>query len=237
MNRRRTLLGFEFGCLGPLTLRQETVPWDVTSPIRLLYASDLHLGHWWTRPVPQQLAEAAQRAEPNVILLGGDLVDHPAALPQLQDCIRQLATLAPVYAIPGNHDRCVPSSVLARAVVEAGGLWLPDQACTAPVRIEGRITGNADSTPRILCAHEPSIFPTAQAAGYRLILAGHLHGGQCVLATHQERLYPAYWLHRWHVLRHTDQNTLILISRGVADTLPFRFQCPREVLVCDLQPR
>jgi len=38
-------------------------------------------------------------------------------------------------------------------------------------------------------------------AGYRLVLAGHLHGGQCVLATIKDRLYPAVWVYPWHGLR------------------------------------
>ena len=27
---------------------------------------------------------------------------------------------------------------------------------------------------------------------------------------------------------------VMLVSRGVADTLPFRFNCPREVLLCEM---
>ncbi len=82
--------------------------------------------------------------------------------------------------------------------------------------------------------HAPAIFPQAAQAGYRLVLAGHLHGGQCVLATRHGRQYPAAWFHRWHGLRfHQDEATL-LVSRGMADTFPFRFNCPREVLLCEI---
>ena len=91
-----------------------------------------------------------------------------------------------------------------------------------------------EQEPRLLCAHEPSIFPRAAAAGYALVLAGHLHGGQCVLATLNDKLYPAVWLHRWHGLRFRRDGALMLVSRGLADTLPLRFNCPREVLLCEL---
>jgi predicted MPP superfamily phosphohydrolase len=66
------------------------------------------------------------------------------------------------------------------------------------------------------------------------VLAGHLHGGQCVLATFKDKLYPAAWLHRWHGLRFHGEGSLMLVSRGLADTLPVRFNCPREVLLCEL---
>jgi predicted MPP superfamily phosphohydrolase len=103
-----------------------------------------------------------------------------------------------------------------------------------PIRIDGAITGAASNEPRVFCAHYPSVFPEAAAAGYRLVLAGHLHGGQCVLATRGGKLYPAVWVHRWHGLRFVDRGATLLVSRGGGDTLPVRFNCPREVVVCEI---
>jgi predicted MPP superfamily phosphohydrolase len=77
-------------------------------------------------------------------------------------------------------------------------------------------------------------FPAAAAAGYGLVLAGHLHGGQCVLATRRRRLYPAAWIYRWHGLRFAEWGAVMLVSRGAGDTLPIRFNCPREVILCAL---
>jgi predicted MPP superfamily phosphohydrolase len=71
-------------------------------------------------------------------------------------------------------------------------------------------------------------------AGYDLVLAGHLHGGQCVLASCGGMLYPAAWFHRWHGLRFAEAGATLLVSRGAADTFPFRFNCPREVLLCEV---
>ena len=64
------------------------------------------------------------------------------------------------------------------------------------------------------------------------MLAGHLHGGQCVLATRRGRLYPAAWIYRWHGLRFAEWGAVLLVSRGAGDTLPVRFNCPREVILC-----
>src|SRR5262249_7134221 len=102
------------------------------------------------------------------------------------------------------------------------------------VRLDGDICPEPTREPRVLCAHDPSLFPHAAAAGYPLVLAGHLHGGQCVLATRNDRLYPPAWVHRWHGLRFRAGDSQMLVSRGLADTLPVRFNCPREVLLCDL---
>jgi hypothetical protein len=230
----RRLFPFEFGSFGPLTVRREVLRLGLSRPLRLLYASDLHLGHWWTQRVPAQVICAARLTRPEVILLGGDLVDSRGALPCLQDCVAELARVAPVYAVPGNHDHRTGIDHVRAGLEAAGGCWLPDRPMDGVARIDGTINPAPSRRPRILCAHYPSDFPAAVEAGYDLVLAGHLHGGQCVLATYKDRLYPAFWLHRWHRLRFFERGATLLVSRGVADTFPFRFNYPREVILCDI---
>jgi predicted MPP superfamily phosphohydrolase len=223
----------ELGATRPLLVRREAVTLGLTLPFRLLYASDLHLGRPWTRAVPGQLIGAARDVAPDLILLGGDLADNRRGLPALTECVRALTAVAAVHAVPGNHDRR-PGVAAVRAAVEAGGgRWLPDQPIDSPVRIDGRIE-RADGGPRVFCGHHPGEFPAAAAAGYGLVLAGHLHGGQCVLATRRGRLYPAAWVYRWHGLRFDERGAVLLVSRGAADTLPVRFNCPREVIACTI---
>jgi uncharacterized protein len=228
------VLRLEFGAFGPIGIRREEVALGLRRPARILYASDWHLGHWWTRGVPGQVLAVVRQTRPDVVLLGGDLVDHQAAVPDLAACIRALTELAVVGAVPGNHDHWTGCDAIRDAVVASGGHWLPIAPLTLALRLDGTLEGGEADRPRVLCAHDPSIFPRAMAAGYPLILAGHLHGGQCVLATFNDRLYPAAWLHRWHGLRFQRGGSLMLVSRGLADTLPVRFNCPREVLLCDV---
>lgn len=224
----------ELGASRPLLVRQEIVHLGIARPLRVLYASDLHLGRWWTRAVPGQLIRAAQETAPDLILLGGDLADNIRGLPELQKCVRDLTEVAPIHAVPGNHDERAGLSAIRAAVETGGGRWLPDRPIEGPVRIDGRITLAAVAGLRILCTHHPSYFLPAVAAGYRLVLAGHLHGGQCVLATRRGRLYPAAWIHRWHGLRFDESGAVLLVSRGAGDTLPIRFNCPREVILCTI---
>ncbi len=225
---------FEFGASGPLTIRDEKVDVGLGRRVRLLYASDLHLGHWWTRTIPSQLLDACRKTRPDAILLGGDLADRRAALTPLRDCVRRLAELAPVAAVPGNHDERVGVPDVRAVIRDAGGHWLLDCPLEKPMRIDGEIVDAVAAGPRLLCGHYPDVFPAAAKAGYSLVLAGHLHGGQCVLATVGDRFYPAVWFHRWHGLRFAAGSATLLVSRGVADTFPLRFNCPREVLLCDI---
>lgn len=227
-------MGLRFGASGPLLVREEQVALGIQAPYRILYASDLHLGHWWTAGVPGQLINVVREARPDIILLGGDLADSPGALPAVRSLVRGLTSMAPVYAVPGNHDPVAGASTLRDAVELGGGSWLPARPASGAVRIDGALAPASCEGPRVLCAHYPGIFPTAAAAGYRLVLAGHLHGGQCVLFTRRGRLYPAVWFHRWHGLRFAEGNSTLLVSRGAGDTLPLRFNCPREVILCVL---
>jgi hypothetical protein len=68
---RRSWFPLELGASGPLLIRQESVHLGLARPLRVLYASDLHLGQWWTRAVPGQLVRAVHEAAPDLILLGG----------------------------------------------------------------------------------------------------------------------------------------------------------------------
>jgi predicted MPP superfamily phosphohydrolase len=224
----------ELGTSGPLLVRREAVHLGSARPLRVLFASDLHLGHWWTRPVTGQLVLAAREAAPDLILLGGDLSDNLRGLPALLECVRDLAEVAPVHAVPGNHDEGAGLNDVRAAVEAGGGHWLQDRAIEGPVRIDGRIDREAQPGSRLLCAHHPGVFPAAAAAGYGLVLAGHLHGGQCVLATRGGRLYPAAWVYRWHGLRFAEWGAVLLVSRGAGDSFPVRFNCPREVILCTI---
>jgi uncharacterized protein len=227
-------LGFEFGDFGPLTVRREKLHLGLARPVRLLYASDLHLGHWWTRRVVTQFLAIVANVEPDVVLLGGDLVDHSGALAELHELVEALSAQAQVGAIPGNHDARAGLDAVRATVVAAGACWLPDAPMDHPIRIDGEGHRGPRTGP-ILCAHYPDVFPRAIGLGYRLVLAGHLHGGQCVLATHRDKLYPAAWIHRWHGLRFNMGDSAMLVSRGVGDTFPMRFNCPREVILCELE--
>jgi predicted MPP superfamily phosphohydrolase len=224
----------ELGTLGRLVVRHEHVRLGLATPVRILYASDLHLGRWWTRAVVGQLFDAARQTAPDLILLGGDLADNRRGLPLLRLCVRRLAAVAAVHAVPGNHDARAGLDRVRAAVCAAGGHWLPERPIDHPVRIDGRLDPSPFDRPRLLCAHHPGVFPAAAAAGYSLVLAGHLHGGQCVLMRRHGRLYPAAWLYRWHGLRFVEAGAVMLVSRGAADTLPLRFNCPREVVLCEI---
>ena len=216
----------ELNARSALRVRQYEFSFPVLRPLTLLYASDLHLTAWKGH-VARQLVEVAQRTKPDHVLLGGDLADTRGGLNVLADAIRHLRS---VVAIPGNHERWLGMDRVRDSVESAGGHWLPGH----DLEINGLQLGSERGD--IVCAHDPAVFPKIAAQGTCLVLAGHLHGGQVVLAEANGRLYPGGWFFRWNGDHFMEGNSTLLVSRGMNDTLPIRWNCPRDVIVCRLSP-
>jgi predicted MPP superfamily phosphohydrolase len=205
---------------------------------RLLYASDIHLRNGRSETLSRQVLDAARRAAPDVVLLGGDLVDRPSELQPLADLVARLRGIAPVLAVAGNHDVRVGVDGVRDAVVRGGGQWIHDGSARIVhgdrvIAVSGPDGApRADGHVRVLCAHNPSIWKRARHAGYDLVLAGHLHGCQLVACEYRDRLFPGALFYPYCFLSHRRGSSRLVVSRGVSDLLPIRWQCPREVVLC-----
>lgn len=225
----------EINARGKLTVRHHYFPAPFPKQT-LLYASDLHLSGW-TDHIVQQLITVAQTILPDLILLGGDMVDSVRGFPALTQLIEALRLCCPVCAISGNHETYVGVEKVRACVETAQGVWLDGNSysLTLNLRIDGFCLKSVDATAySVLCAHEPDIFPQAADAGYQLVLAGHLHGSQAVLLRYSQKMYPGAWFFEWNGDEFHRKDCTMLVSRGVNDTLPIRWNCPREILVCTI---
>lgn len=180
----------------------------VTKPLRIAFASDMHVGPYKKASHMERLVRRILSLEPDLILLGGDyLFDHDSGT----DALRPLAQLrAPlgVFAVIGNHDaghfwklsgegyaltdRSAEIATLfagmgitllrgEHRVIEHGGGKL------AIAGIDDLWNGNGsaaalrdipDGVPTILLAHEPDTILDPSSLRADLILSGHTHGGQ-----------------------------------------------------------
>jgi predicted MPP superfamily phosphohydrolase len=228
----------ELGARKALLVREERFGPAAGQAWRLLFASDLHLtarrGH-----VAAAVLETVRSSRPDRVLLGGDLVDSASGTSVLCALVRAMVAIAPVRAVPGNHDAGVGLESVRAALLAGGGSWLGAEVLSHAGRpalaIATRLEPATDRVARrLLLAHDPAVFPHAVAAGFDIVLAGHLHGCQCVLWRRGGRLYPGAFFYRWNGLRFTRGASAMVVSRGVADTLPVRYRCPREVVLCEV---
>lgn len=227
----------EIGLRRPILWRHEQLEVGLSTPQSLIYASDLHLRRANGVQLAAEILWAARANQIPLVLLGGDLVDTPAGLPILAQTIALLRRRGVTVAgVSGNHDRWLGLNRIRDTVLRAGGAWLEDRPLPFG---ELWVTARAGQVPGpllgIVCAHYPDHFPGSVRHGIPLTLAGHLHGGQVVLGRRGELMMPAGWFYRWNGLRFQELGSTLLVSRGMTDLVPLRFNCPRELLLVHLR--
>jgi predicted MPP superfamily phosphohydrolase len=227
----------EIGLNHALHIREERLS-TRRDACRLLYVSDLHLRNGRSNRLCRQVLDSVTRSTPDVVLLGGDLVDRASELITLRELVGRLHDVAPVLAIAGNHDRQIGIDRVREAVVHGGGQWIHDGVARVThgervIAISGpETTQHLDGHVRVLCAHDPRVWKTSRHAGYDLVLAGHLHGCQLVAGEYRDRLFPGAIFYPYCFLSHHPGSTRLVVSRGVSDLVPIRWRCPREVVLC-----
>lgn len=242
-----------------------TYPFDVVferaglpglqASLRIAWLTDLHHGELVRTASVRAWVDAALREAPDLVLLGGDLVDQsPGAEPDTE-LFTELARLrAPlgVLAVPGNHDhgRYSGSGPFVALLNDAGievlvnrGVAVRDDLHVAgldDLRI-GRPDLGAALRDRpatgatVLASHNPDVLPDVPTE-IGLTLSGHTHGGQVVLpgvgALYTSSRYGDRFLAGW-----VESPARGYVSRGLGvSSLPVRINCPAELTILDLVP-
>ena len=231
----------EIGYNSRFGIRQDRVACAVSSAVRLWYLSDLHLNKH-SGPMVTKLAEEVQSQKPDLILLGGDYVDSHFGLMYLDVLLQSISPHSCVVAIAGNHDRFFGLKRIQDVMEISGVQWIEGRSAEITLNgtklcIDGNqaIERNTDADVRILCLHKP-LDPATLSVTYRLIFAGHLHGSQCVLWQNERGLFPGRLFYKWNRLSAHTKHYRYYISRGLGDTLPLRYCCPKEIIAIDLVP-
>jgi predicted MPP superfamily phosphohydrolase len=147
-----------------------------------------------------------------------------------------------VFVVAGNHDEWFGLAKIRQMVEHNNLTWLGDEAVIISlnghqVALGGKGAGgrSAGVAFSILCLHQPDGLPQL-SAGHDLVLAGHLHGGQVVLWQSDRGLYPGRLFYRWNILQARLGQCLCIISKGLGDTLPLRYNCPKDVVLVQVNP-
>jgi predicted MPP superfamily phosphohydrolase len=223
--------------------------------MKILYFSDTHLTPVNNGRIMDQILSCMEEYKPDLILMGGDIVDdHSRQLQRfaLDEKLARLTAPLGVYTCPGNHEYISgyedASKVLAQAgitilrdsmVVINNSLQLIGRDDPSGARFWGKrrksleeLTRSADkSLPLILLDHQPFNLEKSSAAGINLQLSGHTHHGQ---------MFPAnlvtaniYELSRGYLKK---DETHFYVSSGAGTWgPPVRTGSRSEVVCIDLQ--
>jgi len=235
-----------------LEVRRVTVP-SAKVPagsrgIRIVHISDLHCD-----PKPrleERLPGVIAAERPDLIVFTGDALNSPAGLPIFQRCMRELATIAPLFCVKGNWDfqRGIFDGTGARELddarerIEVGGV--PVQVCGVAFGREIKIPSLLRETPReeltVFLHHYPDEIHAAAEAGVDLYCAGHTHGGQVALPFYGALVTLSRFGKRFEGGLYRVGSTWLNVNRGIGmegGRAPrVRFCARPEVTVIDVVP-
>ena len=232
---------FALGYSPDFEVRQVNYPCAGAGSFTVLYLSDLHLTRFGG-PLVARLIATITQLDPQLILLGGDYLDGPRGVAHFSQLLQFLAARPHVFVVAGNHDEWFGLAKIKQLVAASHLTWLGAEAVV--ISLNGRqiaIGGKGAGRPAgvdfsILCLHQPAALAQV-SVGHDLVLAGHLHGGQVVLWRSARGLYPGRLFYRWNILRARLGQCLCIISKGLGDTLPLRYNCPKDVVLVRVNPR
>lgn len=182
----------------PLTIHKKV---SGVSEIKILLASDIHLGALIGERREMRFLEIIREQKPDIVLLAGDLVDGeiaPVLRKNLGRHIQEITTPLGVYAISGNHEYIGGINKTLPYLKSINIRMLLDEVITLPngIQLVGRndissgkgvnerkslaeLTSGVDfSNPVIVMNHQPYDLQEAVESKVDLHLSGHTHNGQ-----------------------------------------------------------
>ena len=267
MSRRRFLKLLGFGAVTALTAPAVAACYDfeicdvtlplrgLREPLRAAWLSDLHFGPFIRDGSVRSWVDETLALAPDLVLLGGDLVDRfaPADLNPLLDQLGRLEAPLGVFAVRGNHEYArfdEEPGVFAAELEEIGivtlvngGVAVRDDLYLAGVddlnrgtaRLPRALAGWPGGVACLLMSHTPDVLPDVPVS-VGLTLCGHTHGGQVVLPGVGPVVTSSRYGRRFAAgLVHGPATGYVSRGLGVAH-LPLRLNCPPELTLLTLVP-
>jgi predicted MPP superfamily phosphohydrolase len=255
---------FLIGCMLYEALRNQIIPVEIElcrlpqsfDGSRILFITDIH-----RRNLP---SEQLMRLHGKVdwVLLGGDIMEKNVPLMRVERNMKLLCSIAPVFAVHGNHDYKAGASSLdgvlklcgvellmnrnVRLNKNGSHIWLtgmdyPHIRKRSYTSIP-KLHTNEENTCRIVLVHDPAWINRFSTKPADLTLAGHTHGGQIKIPfigpIFLDKSYRdiADGFFQWEQPHSLLKTAKIFVSRGFGYRhLPLRFRCPAEIHMITLR--
>lgn len=236
------------------TVRYTLVSRKVSKKVRIVQISDLHSCSYGKDM--KNLINAVDAAEPDIIVLTGDIFDNRTDNKNSDTLLKAIAQKYPCYYVSGNHEywgnmwdtfsRRAESfgvTVLQGENVDIDGITICGASAKSDIGDSVKVCAdNADTDSfNVLLAHFPEQIDFYRSFGkFDLVLSGHAHGGQWRLPPFINGLYaPGQGLFpKYAGGRYDFDDATFIVSRGLSRTMehfPRIFNNP-ELVVIDILP-
>ncbi|WP_445358264.1 metallophosphoesterase [Microbulbifer sp. ANSA005] len=227
--------------------------------LRVAILADLHVGSPYKgRKSLQNLVEAVNKSQPDLILLPGDFVIQGVVggkfVPpeDAAGILKELKAPMGVFAVLGNHDWWLDAARVEQSLASQGISVLEDKSVSlvssecklrlvgisdfweGPHDVKKAMQGIDEGETILAFTHNPDIFPELPAE-LSLTIAGHTHGGQVYLPFIGRPIVPSSYGQRFAIGHIVEGDKHLYVSPGVGTSiLPVRFLVPPEVTVLSI---
>ncbi|WP_445354104.1 metallophosphoesterase [Microbulbifer sp. EKSA008] len=227
--------------------------------LRVAILADLHVGSPYKgRKSLQNLVEAVNKSQPDLILLPGDFVIQGVVggkFVRPEDAagiLKELKAPMGVFAVLGNHDWWLDAARVEQSLESQGISVLEDKSVSlvssecklrlvgisdfweGPHDVKKAMQGIDEGETILAFTHNPDIFPELPAE-LSLTIAGHTHGGQVYLPFIGRPIVPSSYGQRFAIGHIVEGDKHLYVSPGVGTSiLPVRFLVPPEVTVLSI---
>ncbi|WP_444933338.1 metallophosphoesterase [Microbulbifer sp. JTAC008] len=227
--------------------------------LRVAILADLHVGSPYKgRKSLQNLVEAVNKSQPDLILLPGDFVIQGVVggkfVPpeDAAGILKELKAPMGVFAVLGNHDWWLDAARVEQSLESQGISVLEDKSVSlvsiecklrlvgisdfweGPHDVKKAMQGIDEGETVLAFTHNPDIFPELPAE-LSLTIAGHTHGGQVYLPFIGRPIVPSSYGQRFAIGHIVEGDKHLYVSPGVGTSiLPVRFLVPPEVTVLSI---
>jgi uncharacterized protein len=225
--------------------------------LRIGHLSDIHLTGELTTDFPRHCVDWVLSQGIDLLVVSGDLVDDPSAVPMLDEVFGGLPADLPRVFVLGNHDKahdlvqpvCERMAALgwsdvgahdevfaisqSRVLVRGNELpWLERHALNLESHPPNSEPPRAEEFDLVLgVAHSPDQFAWGCRIGCQLLLCGHTHGGQIRFPGIGPIVAPSWYGSRYASGVFYRSPTVMHVSRGLSGAHPLRWRCPPEASV------
>jgi len=221
---------------------------------RIGHLSDVHCGPHVPAERVASWVERLNALELDLMTVTGDLITHGSSyVDAVARALGGLRAKDGVYACMGNHDYFTDGEHLVRQL-ERNGLTVlrnagrvlsrgearlyvagVDDTWTSRHDVDQALAARPEGVPTVLLAHDPDLFPEAQAHEVELTLSGHTHGGQLGVPG-VPRLSLGRFVTVWVAGMYRKGRSWLYVNRGAGTTgPPARLGAPPELAVITLR--